>query len=69
MLWAKIGKGKIWESEKQKLLGIVTDRNLRFDGCILSQNKEAGRKLTVLVRMCKFMTNERRMLMKAFIES
>ena len=69
MLWAKKGKGKIWENEKQKLLGFVTDRNLRFDGYILAQNKEAGRKLTVLVRMCKFMTNERRMLMKAFIES
>ena len=37
---------------------------------ILSQCKKAGRKLAVLVRICKFMTIEcRRILMKAFIES
>ena len=48
----------------------MTDRNLRFDEYILSQCKKAGRKLSVLVRICKFMTIEcRRMLMKAFIES
>ena len=68
--WASIGRNKIWESEKQKLLGIVIDRNLRFDEYILSQYKKAGRKLSVLVRIWKFMTIERRrMLIKAFIES
>ena len=30
-VWAKIGKTKIWESNKQKLLGVVIDRNLNFD--------------------------------------
>ena len=30
-VWAKIGETKIWESNKQKLLGVVTDRNLNFD--------------------------------------
>ena len=30
MVWANIGQAKIWESRKQKLLGIITDRNLRF---------------------------------------
>ena len=70
LLWANIGSSKIWESEKQKLLGTVIDRNLRFDEYILSQCKKAGRKLSVLARICKFMTIERRrMLMKAFIES
>ena len=62
LLWANIGRSKIWESKKQKLLGIVINRNL--------QRKNAGRKLSVLVKICKFMTIERkRMLMKAFIES
>ena len=70
LLWENIGRSKIWESEKQKLLGILIDWNLRFDEYILSQCKKAGRKLSVLVRIGKFMTVERRrMLMKAFIES
>ena len=65
LLWANI-RSKIWESQKQKLLGIVIDRNLRFDEHILSECKKADRKLGVLVRIYKFMTIElRRMLMKA----
>ena len=35
LLWANIGRSKIWECEKQKLLGIVIDRNLCFDEYIL----------------------------------
>ena len=30
LFWANIGRSKIWESEKQKPLGIVIDWNLRF---------------------------------------
>ena len=30
-VWAKIGKTKIWESKKQKLLGAEIDRTLNFD--------------------------------------
>ena len=30
-VWAKIGETKIWESNKQKLFGVVIDRNLNFD--------------------------------------
>ena len=40
LLWANIGRSKDWESEKQKLFGIVIDRNLRFDGYVLSQCKK-----------------------------
>ena len=61
---AKFGKLK-----NKKLLGIVIYCKLRFDEYNLSQCKKAGRKLSVLVRICKFMTIERRMLMKVFIES
>ena len=43
LFWANIGRRRIWESEKQKLLGIVIDRNLRFDEYILSQCKKAGK--------------------------
>ena len=70
LLWANIGRSKNWESEKQKLLGIVIDRNLRFDEYILSRCKKVDRKLSVLVRICKFMIIERtRMFMKAFNKS
>ena len=52
LLWANIGWSKTWEYGKQKLLGIVIHRNLRFDEYILSQCKKSGRKLSVLVRIC-----------------
>ena len=29
-VWAKIGKTKIWESKKQKLLGVEIDRTLSY---------------------------------------
>ena len=67
--WPNIRRSEIWKSEKQKPFGIVIDRNLRFDGYILSQCKKAARKLNVLVRIWKCMIIERkRMLMKTFIE-
>ena len=34
--WAKIGKTKIWESKKQKLLCVKIDRTLSFDEHIAS---------------------------------
>ena len=39
-IWAKIGETKIWESNKQKLLGVVIDRNLNFDEYILDYIKK-----------------------------
>ena len=35
-VWAKIGKTKIWESKKQKLLGLEIDRTISFDELIAS---------------------------------
>ena len=61
---------KIWERKQQKLLGILIDRDLKFDENVLSQCKKAGKKLTALIRISKFMTfGQRRNIMKAFIES
>ena len=69
-IWAKIGKAKIWESKKQKLLGVETERTLSFDEHIASLCKKPGKKLSVLVRLSNFMcTNQKRVLKKAFIES
>ena len=61
---------KIWESKKQKLLGVEIDRTLNFDEHIASLCRKAGKKLSVLARLSNFMcTNKKRVLMKAFIES
>ena len=69
MIWANIGQTKIWETRKQKLLGIIIDINLRFDEYISNQCKKADKKLSALTRICKFMSFEqRRTLMKSFIE-
>ena len=69
-VWAKIGKTKIWESKKQKLLGVEIDRTLSFDEHIASLCRKAGKKLSVLARLSNFMcTNKKRVLMKAFTES
>ena len=35
-VWARVAEVKIWESSKQILLGVVTDRDLSFNECFLS---------------------------------
>ena len=50
------GETKIWKNKQQKLLGILIDRDLKFDEYVLSQCKKVGKKLTVLIRVSKFMT-------------
>ena len=65
-----IAKVQIWESNYQKLLGVNIDCNLNFNHYILKQCKKAGKKLSALTRICKFMSlRRRRVLMRTFIES
>ena len=65
-----MGDEKIWESAKQKLLGIEIGRNLNFDDHVISLCKKAGRKLAVLTRLYKFMSvKQKRILMNTFVES
>ena len=65
-----IGETKIWESNKQKLLGVVIDRNLNFNEYVFNLCKKADRKLSVLVRFLDYMSFEKRkFLLKAFVES
>ena len=69
-LWANIGDTPIWESKNEKLLGVVIDRNLNFDGYVFTLCKKAGRKLLALSRISNYMSFEKkRILLKAFIES
>ena len=70
VMFAKIEHSKIWESCAQKLLGIIIDRNLKFDKYILRQCKKPGRKLEALARVFMYLSLEhKRRLMKASIES
>ena len=65
-----MGDEKIWESAKQKLLGMEIGRNLNFDDHVISLCKKAGRKLAVLARLSRFMRfKQKRILMKTFVES
>ena len=52
-IWAQIGEVKIWESSKQKLLGVVINRNLNFNEHVSSFCKKAGRKLSILSKLSK----------------
>ena len=45
VMFANIGHSKIWENCTQKLLGIIIDRNLKFDEYILTQCKKLEEKL------------------------
>ena len=68
--WAEIGHAKIWESPKQKLLGVVTDRYLSFGGYVSSLCSYAGKKLSALARLSHYMSlKQSSVLMKSFIEA
>ena len=81
MMFAKIGQSRIWENEKQKLIGVTIDKHLKFKEhivkqCkhlkfkehIVKQGKTAGQKLCALIRVYKILNQERpRTLMKVFI--
>ena len=69
-VWAKTGGTKIWESNKQKLLGVIIDRNLNFDEYVFDLCKKAGRKLSVLARLSNYMSFEKeKILLEAFVQS
>ena len=75
-VWANIGKTKIWESKRQKMLNVQIYWTLSFNEYIASLCRKAGNKLLALERLLSFMCksfNERvlmrEILMKAFIES
>ena len=68
-IWARIRQTKLWESRKQKLLGLEIDCCLDFDLYVLSLCKKLGKRLSILARLTNFMSlNQRQTLMKAFIK-
>ena len=66
----KIGSSYIEQSEEEKLLGIRFDRNLDFKSHVKNICKKAGQKLHALVRVAKFMGQDKlKIIMDAFILS
>ena len=43
-LWVKIGDALIWESSKEKLLGVTIDKNLTFNEHVLNSLQEGRKK-------------------------
>ena len=69
-LWIKVGDCKIWESTSEKLLDALNDRSLKFDTHVLKLCKKVGQKVTILSRITKYMSlQKRRIVLKYFIES
>ena len=67
---AKIADARIWESNRQKLLGVYTEKTLSFDEHVSNLCKKAGRKLSVLARLSSYMTlTQRRVLMKSYTKA
>ena len=66
--WAKIGNARIWEGKTEKLLGLVLDKKLSFNEHVRRICLEAGKKITALGRISKYLNLEkRRTLFKASI--
>ena len=69
-MWARVGNDLIWESRTVKPLGITIDNELKFDEHISNICKKAQRKLTILMRLKKYLDFEKlRILFKTFFES
>ena len=50
-IWAKVGELVIWESKKEKLLGLIIDHKLKFNNHAALLCKKACRKITALSRL------------------
>ena len=69
-LWVKVGDERIWESQSEKLLGVVVDKNLNFNSHLKSLCKNVNQKISALARVVRFLPfHKRHIILKTFIES
>ena len=69
-MFANIGSTQIWEEYSAKLLGIHIDRDLSFQNHVRILCKSAGRKISMMARIAKYLSvSKRKILMKTFFES
>ena len=68
--YVKVGEQVIWESLKEKLLGLTVDKKLKFQDHVHNMIKKASGKLSALTRLARLLPfDQKRILMSAFIES
>ena len=66
----KIGNETILETEEERLLGILIDKDLKFDGHISNICKKVGNKISILAKLARYLESSKKcLLLKIFIES
>ena len=69
-IWVNVGQEIIWENRHVKLLGLVINKELKFNEHVSILCKKASTKVTTLARMVRVLPfYKKRVLMKAFIMS
>ena len=69
-LWIKVGDEKIWESQSEKLLGVIVDKDLTFETHLKTLCKKVNQKVSALARIAGILPfQKRQILLKTFIES
>ena len=69
-LWIKVGNEQIWESQSEKLLGMLVDKNLNFESHLKTLCKKVNQKISALARIAGILPFQKRhILLKTFIES
>ena len=69
-LWVNVGDTKVWESNSNKMLGVLIESNLKFDKHVNDICKKASRKLSALTRLAAILPFQKtRILMKSFFDS
>lgn len=69
-LWIKVGDERIWESQEEKLLGMMVDKNLSFESHLNTLCKKVNQKVSALARIAGILPFQKRyILLKTFIES
>ena len=69
-LWVKVGDEKIWETQSEKLLGMIVDKKLSFDLHLRTLCKKVNQKVSALARIVPYLPfPKRHLIMKTFIES
>ena len=69
-LWVKVGDEMIWESQTEKLLGMIVDKDLSFDSHLKELYKKVNQKVSALARITRILPfQKRRIILKTFIES
>ena len=69
-LWIKVGGERIWESQSEKLLGMMVDKNLNFESHLKTLCKKVNQKISALARIAGILPfQHRHILLKTFIES